>query len=63
MKKLTLLLLGFGFYIFLSACQENSNTKDTAKIQESIDKIKCKIQESAEKSLSSSPALKEKDKL
>ncbi len=45
MKRLTILLLYVSFFIFLCACEKGPNTEDPAKLQESIDKIKAKIQE------------------
>ncbi|MBA2654630.1 MAG: hypothetical protein H0U71_06155 [Gammaproteobacteria bacterium] len=46
MKKLTLTCLVLSLVLTLPACQQSQSELDTAKIQESIDKIKSKIQES-----------------
>lgn len=45
MKKILLTLFTVGLLIDLSACQQKIAADDTASLQESIEKIKSKIQE------------------
>lgn len=45
MKRITVTLISVIFFISLSACQQTTSD-DTSKINEAVDKIKLKIQES-----------------
>lgn len=45
MKKIILACLAMSLSIVLTACPRNSTDNDISKIQESVDKIKAKIQE------------------